>query len=423
MNSGLKWLARESNSGQIALLLFCIAMTVRLIALMVMPEAHVSSNARESILGGAALILDGQFIRNPDYPMLVPPLTALFTAAIQFVFGDNLIAIKLCQIVLDSCAVVLLFLIGREIFGHTCAVLGSGALTVYPFAVFVPLYVGTEGLFGFLLSLFLFLFIKGLKEDALSLLFASGFVLGLATLTRGTTLFLPLFLMPFLWWHYHERPISRNLQSSAWLIIGFVVILSPWIARNYVVHGAFIPSSTSSGPLLHGSSEDFWLIKDRERNLQGYFDYLRDEKGIEGPSDPNPTWVEKDNYYKRAAIEMYKDRWSAAPLSFLPFIGKKFVRLWYATETGNNTAVIAAINLPIYILFLIGFWASIRNRIGLSYLLTTLLLYFVVLHVLVFGYFRYMIPVMPFMILFGAYGLLNLVLDWRKATYRPGLHV
>lgn len=404
----VRWLATEANAGQIALLLFGAAIVVRLSALLLVPDAHVSSNARESILGGAALILDGSFVTNPDYPMLVPPLTAIFVAAIQSVFGEDLLYIKIFQIVMDSSVVVLLFFIGREIFGHLSAVLGASALTIYPFSVFVPLYVGTEALFGFLLALSLFFFVKGLKDDRLILIFTSGIVLGLATLTRGTTLFLPVFLMPILLLQYGRRAGLRGMQSAALLVAGFIMTLSPWVARNYLVHHAFIPSSTSNGPLLHGSSEDFWLISDREKNLPDYFDYLREEKGIAGPANPNPSWVEKDDFYKRAAIEMYKERWDSDPLSFLPFLGKKFFRLWYATETGNNTKIVAALNIPIYVLFLVGLWACVRRRLQASYLLLTLLFYFVALHVLVFGYFRYMIPVMPYIILIAGYGMLYL---------------
>lgn len=401
------WLGENANSGKVALLLFCAALAVRVIGLLVFPDAHISGNARD-ILGGAALIRNSQFIYNPDFPMLIPPLAALFVAGVQSLFGESLTAIKLVQIVLDASVVVIVFFAGKLIFSQLCGLLGSAILTVYPFAVFVPLYIGTESLFVFLLAISILSVALGLKRNSLVMFVSAGLALGLATLTRGTTLFLPLFLVPLFIWHFGTRRIATGLVCSAMFVGAFVVVLSPWIARNFAVHGAFIPSSTSSGPLLHGSSKDFWLIEDREKNLSPYFDYLEAERGIARPTNPHPTWVEKDNYYRRAAIEMHKERWRSDPMAFIPYFSEKFARLWYGTESGRNQPIIALINLPIYLLFLAGLWFSVRNGIRSSYLLITVLVYFVAIHMAVFGYFRYMLPVMPYIILFAAYGALKL---------------
>jgi len=403
------WLTKEENTGKVALLLFIIGLAVRILGLVVFPDAHISGNAKD-ILAGADLIRQGQFIDNVDFPMLIPPLTALFVAGLQALFSDHLIVIKLAQVVLDATALIFFFIIGKHIFGHSCGVLGSAIVAVYPFAVFVPLYIGTESLFVFLLAASILCVTLALKDVRIVLFIAAGLTLGLATLTRGTTLFLPVFLVPFFLWHLRRYPIGRTVGLSIAFLASFVIVLSPWIARNYALHDAFIPSSTSSGPLLHGSSKKFWLIEDREKNLPAYFDYLESEKGIARPANPNPTWVEKDRYYRRAAIEMHKERWRSEPLAFLPYFGEKFARLWYGTESGRNQLVIALINLPIYLLFLSGLWLAFRKRIQSAYLLVTVLLYFVSIHMAVFGYFRYMLPIMPYIILFAAYGFVDPIL-------------
>lgn len=401
------WPGEPTNAGKVALLLFCVALVVRIVGLLVFPDANISGNARD-ILGGATLVRNGQFIFNPDFPMLIPPLTALFVAGVQSLLGEGLMAIKLVQIVIDAAVVVMVFFAGKLVFGQVCGLLGSAILTVYPFAVFVPLYIGTESLFVFLLAISILSVAQALKWNSLGMFIAAGLALGLATLTRGTTLFLPLFLVPLFIWHFGRHRVARGLVYSIAFVGAFAIVLSPWIVRNFAVHGAFIPSSTSSGPLLHGSSKDFWLIEDREKNLSPYFDYLEREKGIARPTNPHPTWVEKDNYYRRAAIEMHKERWRSDPMAFIPYFAEKFARLWYGTESGRNQPIIALINLPIYLLFLAGLWFSIRNGIRSSYLLITVLVYFVAIHMAVFGYFRYMLPVMPYIILFAAYGALEL---------------
>ena len=128
--------------------------------------------------------------------------------------------------------------------------------------------------------------------------------------------------------------------------------------------------------------------------------------------------MEKDNYYKRAAIEMYKERWLDDPLSYIPFTSKKFARLWFATESGANSTLILMLNLPIYALFVAGVVVSGRRPSTSSFVLTLVISYFVVIHVAVFAYFRYVIPIMPYIILLGASGGLHILRLFRDRELR-----
>lgn len=408
----IQWLFETTHRKKFIILLFGIALLVRFTALAILPEAHLSTNAKNSILRGATLIQNGEFIGNPDYPMLVPPLTAMFVAGIQSVFGNSLIPIKIAQIVMDAFMVVVVFSLGRIILPYAAAVVGSLLLSTYPFTVFSSIYVGTEALFTFLLVLFMYLAIKAIKEERLILFFIAGFFLGLATLTRGTTLFFPLVFVMFLFWYNKGRARLHVISQSLLFALGFAIVLTPWTIRNHVVLNAAIPASTSSGPLLHGSSEEFWLIEDRERELPKYFRYLKDEKGISG--SPNPSWVQKDQFYRKAAIEKYRQRWEENPWSYFHFFIQKFTRLWYATESGANHTLVLLINLPFYVLGLFGFWMLIRSGNRLAGLISVLLLYVIALHVAVFAYFRYVVPIMPYVLLFAAYGGTSLVQKYWK---------
>ena len=97
-----------------------IALVVRLALLAIVPDAHISSNA-DNILLGADLIRSGNFVSNPDFPMYMPPLPALFVAAIQSVFGTSLMPVKLIQIAMDTAAVVLLLYAASLMFSGAVA--------------------------------------------------------------------------------------------------------------------------------------------------------------------------------------------------------------------------------------------------------------------------------------------------------------
>ena len=386
----------------VAVALFTIALIVRLVGLALEPNAHLSANARESIIHGAELIRAGEFLRNPDYPLMVPPLVAMIMAGLQTVFGHGLLSTKILQILLDAATVVIVFLVGRRAFPYWTAVIAAAALTLYPFTVFVPLYIGTEAFFTFFLAGCVLAYVGGVDIVAPGRLFWSGLLLGLATLARGTTLYFPVCLLGLLFWRHRQRLGSAVIGGALAFVLGFCVVVGPWAARNLVVLHAFIPTSIPGLPLLLGSSEDFWIIGPRQKTLPQYFDYLAREKGIVVP--PRPSWPEKDRFYKAAAMERYKERWRERPWSFAPFVARKFLRLWYGTESGNNELLVLIPNLPIYLLGILGLWASVRRPTVGVQTLVVLLGYFVVLHVAVFAYFRYLAPAMPFVLLFAAHG-------------------
>ena len=407
VRSAIGWVTDERHATTVAWLLFAIALLVRGAGLAILPNLHLSSNARESVIDAAELIRNGRFLWNPDYPMLIPPLTAMVLAGLQSVFGPGLLAIKILQVVLDAATVVVVFHIGRRSFTYPAAVWGSLALTVYPFTVFVPLYIGTEALFTFLLALGLLFFVDGLERGRTLSFVAGGLLLGLATEARGTTLYLPVFLLGLLAWR-HRRALSASVARQAVMfLLGFLLIIGPWGARNLVVLGEFIPTSIPGMPLLYGSSEDFWIISDRREKLPAYLDHLAKAKGFVFPE--RPTWVEKDRLYKAAAMEKYKERLREKPLSFVPFLAHKFARLWYGTESGTNEMIVLLPNLPIYILALVGLGATWRSPSAGVQTLHVLLVYIVLLHVAAFAYFRYIAPVMPFVLLYAAHGLIRLV--------------
>ncbi len=97
-----------------------------------------------------------------------------------------------------------------------------------------------------------------------------GVALGLAALTRDVYLALiPFFvvLLPFDIVHgwVDEAPLKRRLGSAALVVVGAVLAIAPWTARNYGVAGQVIP--VSKGILGQGlwigtwETDDTWLVK------------------------------------------------------------------------------------------------------------------------------------------------------------------
>lgn len=391
----------------IGVLLFAVSLLVRVACFVVVPEPHLSTNASMAYLGGAHMIHAGEGFSDPAFPVFTPPLYALLIAGSLSIFGDDQSPVKIAQMIADSLTTVVVYFIVLEVFTVMSALLSGMLLSVYPFSIYATLYIGAEAFFTFFLSVFVLLVLYALKYGKWIYSVGAGLLLGLATLTRGTTQMLPI-ILPIAMLVSPERRQRWWLHCATIVTLAVLVVL-PWSLRNYLVLQEVIPvAAVAGGNFLYGSSERFWTIEEREKELPRTLEALKSQGVIKEPLARNNP-VEADRYAFIAGLENYRLRLLTDPLSFIPFTMSKFFRLWYATESGNNHGIILGINLSLYLAAIAGVVLAVRRGCRYSYLLLGLLGYFVALHLVTVPLFRYMLPVMPYVIAFASLGLSTLL--------------
>lgn len=385
--------------------LFVVSLLIRLAAVWFLPETHLGTNAELAYLGGAHRLVEGGGFREPEYPVFTPPLYAVFLAASLLLFQDAQLPVKLAQALADSLTVVILYLIAHQLFGLQTALLTGIALSVYPFTIYAVTYIGTETFFTLFLSIFVLLSIYAIKHGDLRYYVSAGLVLGVATLTRGTTQYYPLvflLLLVFLFRKGTRALVPRYLAFC----LAFAVVIFPWSLRNYLVLGDVIPVATGASVFLQGSSEEFFTVDGKADGYPRYFALLK-SRGIQPP--PNATPGQADRFVLRAGVENYKMRLESDPLSIGPFLLKKLARLWYATESGRNHLRIFVINILIYALAVVGIVLASRSGLTVAWVIYALLAYFILLHWVTLPLFRYMLPVMPYVIALAAWAVVELM--------------
>jgi 4-amino-4-deoxy-L-arabinose transferase-like glycosyltransferase len=398
---------------KIIFVLFVASLFVRLLVLWMYPNAHLGSNAIEAYIGGAKKIITGTGFSDPSYPVFTPPLYATLIAAIFHAFGETLLPIKILQCILDSIIVVMILFIAGKIFGPKTANLSGILLAVYPFIIFPATYIGSETLFTFFLSFFILLSLYAIEYEVWYYYVAAGIILGLATLTRGTTQFYPIFfLLCLIIMGKFRRSMLLNFVTFC---LSFILVIIPWTIRNYVVLNAFIPVALTGSVLLQGSSEEFLTISGKNNEYPKYFELLK-SRGIERPRNGNP--VEMNKFLTNAGLERYKIRFENNPFSIVSFTIKKFFRMWYATESGRNHVRILAINMPFYLLSIIGIVMALLTKKDKSFVILGVLIYFILIHLITLPLFRYIVPVVPYIIIFAAFAVTSLWERYQNAGLR-----
>ena len=396
------------------LTIFIIAIAVRLTAFWVLPVPHMSYNAIFAYVKGAEILLHGQGFSDPSFPVYTPPLYSILIAVGTKVFGDGIHTIKLLQVFADAFTSVILCLFVRKVLDDLTGVLAGLLWSLYPFAIYSTLYVGTEVFFTFFVALFLLLMAYGLKTDKAYLYCGAGIFLGLATMTRGTTQFLP-FILPFVLLFLRGGK-DRWLRNYALSLLCFLIVIVPWGFRNYIVLHEVIPVGANSTVVLYGTYEPLLTIDTRQAELDRIFEAAK-AKGIVPPGEDRGP-AERDGFLAKVAAENYRERLRSDPLGLALFMVQKFFRLWYSTESGNNHGVTLLINAGIYVLAILGIWVVWDKRNRMALMLVGMVGYFVIVHWLTLPLFRYMLPVMPYVLTLAAVGIAFIIEKKWPKTYK-----
>ena len=198
--------------------------------------------------------------RAPFYPA--------FLALVYFITGSGasrFFAARLVQaIFLGAPLAPLTYLVGKQLFRpalwrrgdissfddderrkkkENAVRLASWIVAVYPMLLVYPLGLGTENpFFVLLLASFLFLLFT-VDQPSAPLFLLSGFFLGLTALTRSVILPFAIAAFCLLFYLHGRRAILT--------ILSFLLVVSPWIIRNSLLHQKLTGIETSMGYNLY----------------------------------------------------------------------------------------------------------------------------------------------------------------------------
>ena len=386
--------------------LFVFSLLVKLLILAIIPAPELDESA-QIYLRAAHVLMDGKGLSEPSFPVYNPPLYPVFIATCLSLFGDDQVSVKIVQIFVDSLTMVLIYIVMREIFDVETALLSAGIFTLYPFSTYLAISIASEPLFTFFLAGFVLSSVYAIRYTKWWYYCVAGALLGLATLTRSTTQFVPL-MLPVMLILLGKRG-RDSIFCYAALCLSFVLVILPWTVRNYVVLDDFIPVGTSGGiVVLMGSSEKFLIIDGKSEMYQVYIP----------PAGGKPSQIDK--FYTRAGIERHVVHLQTDPLDFVRFMAEKLARLWYATESGKNHSLILLSQLPIYVFAVIGMiFAWIKGKTA-AWIPLCIVAYFIALHWLSLPLFRYMVPIMPYAIGLAAFAVVTVKNEWLRSEKIEG---
>ncbi|MFZ0805315.1 MAG: glycosyltransferase family 39 protein, partial [Candidatus Sulfotelmatobacter sp.] len=174
------------------------------------------------------LLLQGVAPYKIAYTMKLPG-TCIAYAAMMAVFGQTAGGIRLGMIVVTTLCAILVFLLGRKLYGLLA---GTVAGITYSFLAVRPGVLGMDGHATHLVMLFalagVLLLLRYLENERTALLFASGLSFGLSFLMKQPGIFFAMFAGAYWLWHEWKRGLQWKRIALAGSIF-FAGVMLPYV--------------------------------------------------------------------------------------------------------------------------------------------------------------------------------------------------
>lgn len=266
-----------------------------------------------------------------------PPLYPLFIAVIYKIAGQQPWLVLLIQVLLDCIACLLLFVALNRCLSPGIAFTASLLYALNPYQIWHCSVLASESLFIFLLIAFFFFVVNALTSQTRKrqrLFFAlAAFFLGLSALVRPITLYIPVFLVIFLFIVY-RRQAKQALICSLLVLLVFSLILLPWLTRNYLTYGHFSLSTSGSFNLLILNTASM-VAAQQQRNLGRVQQELLAESvqmmKEEGKDPEKLNSFQKAEYWKKLSVQYI----TAHPVDFIKTYCTGVLRIFISLGTSG----------------------------------------------------------------------------------------
>lgn len=265
---------RENRSELIALaFMLGMAFLLRTISLSAHPypwsgdEASIGIEARRILNGEITNFFDTGWSSQPNWSFVPTALT-------EFIFGQNIFAVRLASALAGTLAVLFVYLTARVLFNPTIGLMAAAFLATLPYNVHFS-RIGVSNIVDSLFSSMLFwLIAKALKDDDPRFYYSAGIVGGLCIYTyAGTRLALILAGIFFLFVSIRQRGyLVSHWKHLITFAFGVLLSMAPqaaFFARHpYIFLGRF----GQEGIFLNG-----WLAQRAIQTGQSQLDILIDQ--------------------------------------------------------------------------------------------------------------------------------------------------
>ncbi len=384
------FLSNIKNEIPFLIIVLCFNVLIQLV-IMITVQTLPIADSKYYIDLALRLYQSGSYV-NPNrqltsfWPIGLPA----YLSWLMYLNTNYLILAKIFNIVISTVFIFVLYLVFRKELTIKGRIIFLLAFTLFPDNLFSSNCIMADYPFSLLLWLSIYIIMKYRNNNIIILL--TSLILALMSYLRPVGLLLPIiFLIDF----FKSYNLEISLRHSFILIIGFCLVLSPWIYRNYKIFHKFVPISTNGG---------FNFLMGNHDNSSGgvNFEFHYDNSLQETKASENAYSKGTNNIITHPVESLLR---LPMKIIFSYYRGDSSIT-WSLKETKNRipafilsfifffTNFFFYLILIISILGIISYKKIFKNN-TLKYFMGALYVYFILIIVIYVGAERYLIPIIP----------------------------
>ena len=364
------------------------------------------------------------------------PLYPYFLGVIYAIVGRDLLVVRIVQAVLGSASCVLLGMAGARLFSRRVGLIAGLALALWAPAIFFDglLQKSVLDMFFVCLALYLIARLVGIREPGSgnrTTSAALGAAMGALALTRENAL---IFVLVIAIWSIVERSsnVRRTLvERTIPFAAGLAIVLLPVVVRNYSIDGGFYVTTSQFGSNFYignNPQADGTYASIRFGRGAPEFERIDAKEVAEASAGRSLSPSEVSRYWTGRALEYI----TSEPAAWLKLTGRKLLLLVNRDEMVDTESLESyaewswplrllgwighfGVLVPLAVLGVIVTWPR-RLRDAESHLASSRQALWVILALMIgyaasvvmfFVFARYRYPLVPFLWLFAAAGLVH----------------
>ena len=369
------------------ILLNIIIQTIILFTVQTIPF----SDSKYYIEAGQRLFLTGSYVSpNGNLTSFWPVGLPAYLAFLEYLTPHYILVAKLINIIISSSFIVVIYLLFKNELSKKGLFLLLLGFTLFPNNLFSANTIMTDYPFSFLLWVAILLSLS-LKHSYWRIILIS-IILGVISYLRPLGLLLPLIFAVYL---VNKYGLMSSLKKIILMFVVFLLMLAPWIYRNYNLNHTFVPISTNGG---------FNFLMGNHVNSSGCvnFDFSYQDSLSEVKASQEAYFKGMDDIISHPVKSILR---LPTKIFFSYYRGDSSIT-WALKETENKISTIilsSVFFITNYFFYLILFLSTLcilcKKRLfenaGLKYFMFSIYIYFILIILIYVGAERYLIPLYP----------------------------
>ncbi|MEW5707133.1 MAG: glycosyltransferase family 39 protein [Actinomycetota bacterium] len=350
----------------------------------------------KNLLNGKGYVgCDHMIAREGKPTAFYAPTYPLYLAFIYGLFGPSERVALISQILIALATVLLVYFLAKHAYGKMEGSIAALIFACVPQIIHYNYLLISETLYMFLELSLLILAVTILNKERPTVfsMVITGFLFGVTYLCRQAIVTFPIVFLPIFWFLHKGSAVKRLAKYTIIFSIAAVLVITPWAVRNYMVFGVpIIGATTGPATLWWGTIEskgkELGILVDRYREKYANKNEYQLSQMMVRDAEKN---LQRMSYRKKLG------------LFWLRF--KELFGMPERLDLRSSQTLCSFSYVILALLGTIGLFISSRVRhdrllLGLIVLLT------MVIYILTLGVFRYLMPLVPLLIV-GFVGLLS----------------